>query len=294
MMIRVLGLAVLVNIAYCGHDINPDFMNFLKTHLSAAEVRGIVRDELTTGSFGGGKYNGNVRPVILVHGLNNQAGSLWSIRKTFIENGFPSQRIFATTWGRGVEQMNLNVKLECEYVNRIRKFIQIVRWYTRAEQVDIIGYSMGSPLVRKAILGGKCVDNQAFELGKPITSQIRTFVSVAGANQGSHLCLFPFYDICNPINGLNCVSKFLQDINSKEKYEASYKSYNIASTNDMVVGYWACGKQASSFAGAKEWKVENLNHEQTEYDTGKIQLNLIRQGGPLATRRRRRSHVKKH
>lgn len=34
-----------------------------------------------------------------------------------------------------------------------------IREYT-ATQVDIIAYSMGSPLARKAILGGNCVDTR--------------------------------------------------------------------------------------------------------------------------------------
>lgn len=64
-----------------------------------------------------------------------------------------------------------------------------VRQYT-GTQVDIIAYSMGSPLARKAILGGQCVDTREI-LGPPLTELIDTFLSVAGANYGSSLCVVP-------------------------------------------------------------------------------------------------------
>lgn len=136
---------------------------------------------------------------------------------------------------------------------------------------------MGSPIARKAILGGKCVDNPNVALGPSLHSRVHTYISVAGANQGSQLCALPFFDICNMKTGLMCNSKFLEDINWFKNYEGSYKAFNLASTADFVVGYMACGKKASEFTGAHEWKVEGRNHEQTEFDTAAIQLQMLRE-----------------
>ncbi|EGT40073.1 hypothetical protein CAEBREN_29500 [Caenorhabditis brenneri] len=232
------ALAV-VNLSFCGHAVNPHFMEWLKANYKPEEVKAFIRDELTTGSFGGGivTKETNDRPVVLVHGLNNEAGSFWKIVRDMTAAGFPHELLFATTWGRGVEQMNLNVALSCGHVRHIRRFIQAVLKYTGAQQIDIIGYSMGSPLARKAILGGKCVDDPNVALGPSLQSRVHTYISVAGANQGSHLCMLPFFDICNMNTGLMCNSKFLQDINWFKNYESTYKSFNLASTGDFVVGY---------------------------------------------------------
>ncbi|PIC34505.1 hypothetical protein B9Z55_014130 [Caenorhabditis nigoni] len=167
--------------------------------------------------------------------------------------------------------------MSCAHVRHVRRFIELVLKYTEAKQINIIGYSMGSPIARKAILGGKCVDDASVELGPSLQSRVHTYISVAGANQGSYLCMLPFFDICNMNTGLSCNSKFLADINWFKNYESSYKSFNLASTADWVVGYMACGKKASEFPGGHEWKVDGMNHEQTEFDTAAIQLKMLRE-----------------
>lgn len=69
-----------------------------------------------------------------------------------------------------------------------------VHKYTNAK-VDVIGYSMGSPISRKAILGGKCVETGE-DLGNPLTSVVDTFVGVAGANHGATFCFLQFGETC--------------------------------------------------------------------------------------------------
>ncbi|CAB3410074.1 unnamed protein product [Caenorhabditis bovis] len=283
-MNSLLLLFVFPILASAGHDTDWHFIKWMEKHLKPNEVKEILRNELRTGSFGGGPYSGDVRPVILVHGLNNEAGNFWKIRADFVGNGFPKNRIFATTWGKGLRQIDFDVKMSCNYVQHIRKFIETVIQYTGAPQVDIIAYSMGSPIARKAILGGPCVDRPSTNIGARITDRIHTFISVAGANQGSHLCILPFFGICNLNTGLTCNSNFLKNINGHKKYEASYKIHNIASTADMIVGYFACGTRASYFAGAIEHKLDGLNHEQVEYNTAKLQLSLLREEGGVSTK----------
>ena len=78
--------------------------------------------------------------------------------------GYSSGEIFGTTWGdAGVTPAGL-VDMKCSYVKLIRSMIIAVRQYT-GTKVDVIAYSMGSPLARKAILGGNCIDSREI-LGK--------------------------------------------------------------------------------------------------------------------------------
>ncbi|VDM84052.1 unnamed protein product [Strongylus vulgaris] len=67
--------------------------------------------------------------------------------------------VYGTTWGdAGTTPVGL-VDMKCSYVKQIRSLIIAVRQYT-GTQVDVIAYSMGSPIARKAILGGQCVDTR--------------------------------------------------------------------------------------------------------------------------------------
>lgn len=109
--------------------------------------------------------------------------------------------------------------------------------------VDVIGYSMGSPVARKvrvssvfkalrrpikAILGGRCVDTGE-DLGPPLTGNVRTFLGIAGGNHGALFCLKDNYPECNAINGLGCGSMFLVDINSRQVWALR-----------QTVGCWRC------------------------------------------------------
>ena len=135
---------------------------------------------------------------------------------------------------------------------------------------------MGSPIARKAILGGACVDTGE-NIGGPLTGLVDTFVGVAGANFGSVLCVLPFGS-CNMLNGMSCMSRYLADINGRKKYEGS-KIFTIYSRNDEKVGYQACGKLASAIGGQNgAFERNGKNHDQVLFDTINLQYNLIRHG----------------
>lgn len=68
---------------------------------------------------------------------------------------------------------------------QVRALIVAVRLYT-GRAVDVVGYSLGVPVSRKAILGGRCVDTGE-DLGAPLTKFIDTYVGVAGPNHGISL-----------------------------------------------------------------------------------------------------------
>ncbi|KAF7633846.1 hypothetical protein Mgra_00006704 [Meloidogyne graminicola] len=166
--------------------------------------------------------------------------------------------------------------MQCHYIKIIRLMIQSISQFT-SNKVNIIGISMGSPIARKAIMGGNCVDT-GDQLGSPLTDLIQTFVGVAGANWGSFLCIIPIGS-CNLINGMACGSKFLNDINSRQKYEGTF-IYTIFSTGDDKVGYQVCGRLASSINGENQSCPAGLNHDQVIFNTATMQYNLITYGHP--------------
>ncbi|EPB66469.1 triacylglycerol lipase [Ancylostoma ceylanicum] len=218
------------------------------------------RDIGPDGSFGGGDH---------------QPGSRTSFVLRYELQGWKESEIYATTYGDGGKTAAPMVDMKCDYV---RWLIQAVAEFTR-RRVDVIGYSMGSPVARKAILGGKCVDTGE-RLGPKLTALVDTFVSVAGANHGSFLCILPFPGACNMVNGLSCRSTFIQNINGRQRYEGLHV-YSIYSPQDDKVGFRnACGELTSAIGGSDQEFQRPGNHDAVMADTVQLQANLIHRHSP--------------
>lgn len=235
------------------------------------------RDIGPHGSYGGGNHQPGSRTaqqaVVLVHGITNTAGTFEAQRQHLLKSGWAPSEVYATTYGDGGKTAAPLVDMKCDYIKQVRWFIQAVAEFTR-RRVDVIGYSMGSPVSRKAILGGRCVDTGE-RLGPPLTGLIDTFVSVAGANHGSFLCLLPFPGACNMVNGLSCNSQFVTNINKRQRYEGRF-IYSIYSPQDDKVGFRnACGGLASTIAGANQEFQRPGNHDQVMSNTIGLQARLI-------------------
>ncbi|CAJ0576750.1 unnamed protein product, partial [Mesorhabditis spiculigera] len=165
--------------------------------------------------------------------------------------------------------------MECSYVVQIRRFIESVSEFTDSK-VDIVAYSMGAPLSRKAILGGLCVDHNSTDLGPPLTSKVQTFLSVGGANSGSHLCTTPSTKFCGPVDGLYCNSSFIRDINSRHGYEAA-EVLAIYNPQDEWIGDSSpCGVPPYTLAGAEMHLFSRSFHVDVLWKSAKEQLALIR------------------
>uniref|UniRef100_A0A0R3RS47 Triacylglycerol lipase n=1 Tax=Elaeophora elaphi TaxID=1147741 RepID=A0A0R3RS47_9BILA len=177
--------------------------------------------------------------------------------------------------------------MDCKYVKQVRGLIVAVRLYT-GRAVDVIAYSLGVPVARKAILGGLCVDTRE-NLGSPLTSSIDTFVGIAGPNHGVMLkvgianvpaCAFTLIPICNQNTGLfsgicPLESTFLQDINSVAGYEGRYV-FTIYSENDQFIGYNICGMKTAQIAGQHGEKVyEQMDHDRTFTDSLPVQIQMV-------------------
>ncbi|CAP29686.2 Protein CBG10315 [Caenorhabditis briggsae] len=171
-------------------DFSASFRNFINATYGEARLTALARTDLgADGSYGGGNHDGlsqtNKRPIILVHGITNTAGTFTPQRNYFKSNGWTDETVYATTYGAGPAVNVINVKMECGFVQQIRNMIEAVYQFT-GQKVDVIGYSLGSPIARKAIMGGICVDNVNVDLGGPLTNKVETYVSVADSRKPRH------------------------------------------------------------------------------------------------------------
>lgn len=95
--------------------------------------------------------------------------------------------MYATTYSED-RKTPINKKfMSCENVKLIREFIIAVYEYSNYMKVDIVAYSMGVAISRKAIMGGSCVDTGEY-LGRPLTRMVDTYVGVGGVAYGVQYC----------------------------------------------------------------------------------------------------------
>uniref|UniRef100_A0AC35TWH4 Lipase n=1 Tax=Rhabditophanes sp. KR3021 TaxID=114890 RepID=A0AC35TWH4_9BILA len=214
-----------------------DFGKWLSVHYGDDVRRNLERLDLgDNGSFGGNKNASQVarkQPVIFVDGVSSTAGDKIKNSADYFKKhaNYENYELYGTTYSNGAQY-----KMDCHFVKLVRALI-----------VDVIGYSLGVPISRKAIMGGRCVDtgedlgssltkfvDTGEDLGSSLTKFVDTFVGIAGPNHGISLqvgalslpgCLFSAIPVCNQITGLysgNC------------PHESSFLQYG--STNVFFVG----------------------------------------------------------
>lgn len=108
-------------------------------------------------------------------------------RNYFREMNYTDAELYATSYSDGGITPFLSNSMRCEDVKLIREFITSVYEYANQSKVDIIAYSMGVAITRKAIMGGSCVDTGEY-LGRPITKYVDTYLGIAGIAYGMEYC----------------------------------------------------------------------------------------------------------
>lgn len=258
-----------------------DFQKWLNTH-------GYGKYDFAKGNvpaFGGRAKAGEKvtkDPVIFIHGNSDSAAGWKGSIETFSKNGYKPSEMYAMTWGPQNPLASGQQYHSEKYLEEVRAFIQAVKEYTGAEKVDVIGHSMGVTLARKAIEGGDGFDSQThqkFDLGKPMTDSVDTFVGIAGANHGlaSALWTGDFVPTTNTQDGLHPASKFLADINAVNHDEGAHV-YSMWSNADELVGVGLAGF-TSPIPGQDGQKVYNtfpFGHMGLKDLTGDEQLSMVR------------------
>ncbi|XGW23884.1 hypothetical protein V3C99_005807 [Haemonchus contortus] len=281
MRLVVLSIVLLAQLVQA--EFTPHFRKFIHDNFGVSIATSLERTDLGMDASFGGQLNEDDKPqkqaVIIIHGITNKITRFMPMVHFLHSHGYRNSEVYGTTWGdAGATPIGL-VDMKCSYVKQIRSFIIAVRQYT-GTQVDVLAYSMGAPIARKAILGGNCMDTREI-LGPPLTEIIDTFVSVAGANHGSVLCLVPIpVGTCNRRTGLHCDSVFLQDINNQSGYEGTYV-FSIFSTADEKIGFRSCGKPVSPIKGGTGYvKKDGLSHDQVMDGTQHLQMNFMTKHAP--------------
>ncbi|VDN04841.1 unnamed protein product [Thelazia callipaeda] len=280
--------------AYFTKDFNKWLMEFYGPNTQATLNRA---DLGYAGSFGGKQYQNEMlrkQPVIFVHGVSNRAGDQPLLGAMhFRYSGYNWSELYATTYASGNQGNPLQwtqYSMKCQYVKQVRALIVAVRLYT-GRAVDVIAFSLGVPIARKAVLGGDCVDTAEY-LGRPLTHFVDTFVGIAGPNHGvshqalfiGHLsipsCIHGLLPICNTGDGLYSgacpvESAFLTNINSQQDYEGKH-IFSIYSKADQWVGYNVCNKITAQIPGQHGEKVYDAkNHDETFEDSVEVQRQMI-------------------
>ncbi|KAI6240280.1 Triacylglycerol lipase [Aphelenchoides fujianensis] len=234
--------------------ISDSFYSFLVRRHGRQFADDIARRDFgTIGSFGGGNHTGHHRtkrtPTVFVTGWSSTATFAWPAVWVWKSKGYTDSELYGTTYGFPMGWTSFHWGLKCEYINATRNLIMAVAEFTH-RPVNIVAYSQGGPVSRKAILGGHCVDTGEY-LGPPLTHLVDVYLGVGGAMSGAMPCSVEFLGVCSKINGMNCHSKFIQDINSEVRYEGR-TIYVLQSSTDDMVGYRLCGKHPSEVVGANK------------------------------------------
>ncbi|KAF8355269.1 hypothetical protein PRIPAC_96892 [Pristionchus pacificus] len=275
---------------------STDFTQWLDKHHGVGARQWIERADLkSTGSFGGRKDANQTlahNPVVFVHGVSHTVGTMMKeAAMHYWWKGYTEAETYGITYDnpKGDKMRWMKYTMECDHVKRIRFLIEAVHAYT-GRPVDVVAFSMGVPISRKAILGGHCVENNHY-IGAPITDKMGTYVGVAGPNKGVApvlmgipyaLCaMSPFLPVCNPVDGLFSgfcpfKSRFIDDINRSSRYEGQ-RIYTIGSTMDEVVGYYVCMEVTTRIKGQNGEKIfKDKKHDPTfksSFDTQLAMLN---------------------
>jgi pimeloyl-ACP methyl ester carboxylesterase len=237
-------------------------------------------------AFGGKSTPGEKvtqEPVIFIHGNSDSAAGWKNSIESFAKQGYKPSEMYAMTWGPANPLKASQQHHSEKYLEEVRAFIEAVKEYTGAEKVDVIGHSMGVTLARKAIQGGDGFDpytRKSFDLGKPLTNNVDTFVGIAGANRGlaSALMTGDLVPTTNRTSGLHPASSFLKDLNAENHDEGAHV-YSIWSNVDELVGVGLAGGTSPipGQDGQKVYGTFPFGHMGLKNLTAETQLAMIRQ-----------------
>ncbi|VDN02255.1 unnamed protein product [Thelazia callipaeda] len=165
------------------------------------------------------------------------------------------------------------VKSEDKLSKRIRNFIIAVHEYTQ-KKVDIIAFSLGVLISRKAILGQKCLDTGE-QLGHSITFMVETFIAIGGVANGLQFCK-QSEKSCKDKNSMRCNSLLLEELNSQPNRYEGNNSYALFSFGDRVLGLKCCKNLCGQLRNAVfTIGFPNMDHFTLSSATKDIQLYLL-------------------
>lgn len=167
----------------------------------ADDVPRLTDDEwgFPIGGFGGIERGAPLAhaPVILVHGNVVDHGDWYPVRDDFLAADWTMQELWALSYngmgnGSGSTPERSNPERDEDHAGQdnlprgtnndlnvpdLAAFIRVVQDYTGAEQVHLVGHSLGVTVIRKTML-----------VHPEIAQDVVSVVAIAGANHGTSLC----------------------------------------------------------------------------------------------------------
>ena len=281
--------------------LSDHFRTWLDAHGYSSQA--FARDDLPGGSFGGRLGDQDTiahEPVIFIHGNSDKAMGTGTAGQSgwnnsiqyFLDRGYQPSELYATTWGPADAHKAGDQYHSKENLSQVRSFIEAVLEYTGADHVNVVSHSMGVTLSRKAIKGGMGWDGLAggyYDLGRPLTDKVDTFVGIAGANQGLASCFKA--GPTNPTSGITNgfypgiapggigQSWFLQNLNTGDHFEGNHV-FSIWSTVDEICGpgnlvFGAHTSEIPGQDGEKVFKRYPYGHFNLKDRTAAIQFDMI-------------------
>lgn len=202
--------------------------------------------------------------VVLVHGNSGTPSDWDNTYDLLLTKGYKSNQIYRSSWGSGYASNNNHSGSE---ELPVRNDINSALSTSCTGKIDVIGHSMGVTLAAQQII----------KLN--ISSQVDTFVGVAGAYRGLWTCGAYPWNIWTPTcgsNGLSISSPFLDWLGNKV---IANRIYSIKSWNDQIV----CGIGVCTVGGVHSSQIPNeiasytyaLGHFGLQTDTANKQVDLI-------------------
>lgn len=182
--------------------------------------------------------------VVLVHGNTGSPSDWDNTYELLLTKGYSSNQIYRPSWGSSYAANNNHSGSE---ETPVRNDITAALNSSCTGKIDVIGHSMGVTLAAQQII----------KLNK--SSQVDSFVAVAGAYRGLWTCGTYPWNIWSPTcgaSGLSISSPFLDWLGTKV---IANRIYSIKSWNDQIV----CGSGVCSVGGIHSSRIPNENASYT-------------------------------
>lgn len=218
-------------------------------------------------------------PIVFIHGNSTSSDpstSFNTLKNYLLSNGYQSCDLYAITWIES-NSNGSTIHHKADYIKLVRDFIKAVKAYTGKSKVDVISWSMGVTIGRKAIKGGAAYNDSTrtngCDLGANMKDDIDTFIGVAGVNRGLTMCAGGTSNSCSD-NAFKIDSGFLVDLNggSGGSYHpdpiASF-TYSVYLPNDEYI----CGISPRLY-GAYSCDVSGVHTSIIPSGTASISFNV--------------------
>ena len=154
-------------------------------------------------------------PVLFVHGTDDDPGAFFKMMPAFEAAGWPKEWLYAVRLHPNNGQMPIEVM-----AYQVRRAAESLRKHTRAERIDVVGFSQGTLSSRYWIqeLGGQ--------------PRVRRFVSISGPHHGTRVA----YLKGDPaIAQMRPDSDFLRELNRREKPFGDTEVFSFWTPVDVTV-----------------------------------------------------------